>query len=140
MDSNVLVLLGGVVSMIVGSIWYGPLFGKKWMEICGVSAMDEAKRKEMQKAAMPLYAVQFILSLVQMYVLMGLITYTNSFQVGAIVAAFMWLGFVMPTIAGSSMWNNDPKNVKWARFLIQAGGNLVIMVIFGFMIGQWGQG
>ena len=138
MDSNLLVLLGGVVSLIVGSIWYGPLFGKKWMEICGVSAMDEAKRKEMQKAAMPLYVVQFVLSLVQMYVLMGIIAYTNSFQQGAIVAAFMWIGFIMPTVAGSSMWNNDSSKVKWARFLIQAGGNLVIMLIFGFMIGQWG--
>ncbi len=59
MEINYLaILVCGVLSMVIGAIWYGPLFGKKWMEICGVNADDLNARKEMQKGAAPLYAVQ----------------------------------------------------------------------------------
>lgn len=137
MEHYALILAGGVISMIVGSIWYGPLFGKKWMEICGVSAIDEEKRKQMQKEAMPLYIIQFILSLLQIYILLNLVSWFGGFAKTVWVAFFMWLGFVMPTIAGSAMWNNNPKKVKWARFLIQSGYQLVMFLIFGFMIQMW---
>ncbi len=133
-----MILGAGVLSLVVGSIWYGPLFGKKWMEICGVSAMDEAKRKEMQKAAMPLYITQFLLSLLQFSILMNMINYGGWKMQSVWVASFIWLGFVMPTIAGSSMWNNDPSKVKWARFLIQAGYQLVMFIIYGFIMCTWG--
>jgi Protein of unknown function (DUF1761) len=137
METNVsIVLVGAVVSMIVGSIWYGPLFGKKWMEICGVGSMDEAKRKQMQKEALPLYGAQFLLSLLQVYILMNLIAWTGGPGMG--VAFFMWLGFVMPTVAASAMWNNDTSSIKWARFLIQAGFQLVLFLIYGYGIGMWG--
>jgi hypothetical protein len=137
MEVNYIVIIGGaVLSMVVGSIWYGPLFGKKWMEICGVSDADVEKRKQMQKEAMPLYGIQFVLSILQVYILSNLITYTNGPGIG--VAFFMWLGFVMPTIAGCSMWNNNPNKVRWAQFLIQSGYQLVMFVIYGYILGMWG--
>jgi hypothetical protein len=136
MDINYVTILGaGVTSLVVGSIWYGPLFGKKWMEVCGVNEMDEAKRKQMQKEALPLYGIQFALTLLQLYVLVDLVNSENGSAVG--IAFWMWLGFVMPTIAGSAMWNNNPNNVKGAMFLIQAGYQLVMFLIYGYMLGLW---
>ncbi len=137
MDINYVTILGAAVtSMVVGSIWYGPLFGKKWMEICGVSALDEVRRKQMQRGSLPLYGIQFVLTLLQLYVLAGLVNWENGSAVG--IAFWMWLGFVMPTIAGSAMWNNDSTKIKWARFLIQAGYQLVMFLIYGYMLGLWG--
>ena len=133
--SYITIIGAGVVAMIVGSIWFGPLFGKKWMEICGVTGADEAKRKQMQKEALPLYAIQFVLVLLQIYVLGNLISFTGGNGMG--VAFFMWLGFVMPTIAGSAMWNNNTTRMKWAAFLIQAGYNLVLFIILGYILGMW---
>lgn len=139
MEINYLMILGaGVVSMIVGSIWYGPIFGKKWLDVIGATALDLEKRKEMQKAAMPLYAVQFVLSLLQFYILSNIIVWGGWNVQSIAVSFFIWLGFVMPTIAGSAMWNNDSSKVKWARFLIQAGYQLVMFLIFGWMISMWG--
>ncbi len=134
--SYVTIIGAGVIAMIVGGIWFGPLFGKKWMEIIGATDMDKEKRAEMQKKALPLYGVQFVLVLLQVYILGNLILYTGGNGMG--VALFMWLGFVMPTIAGSSMWNNNTARVKWAMFLIQAGYNLVLFLIFGYVIDLWG--
>ncbi len=137
MGTNYLIIVvAGVLAMVVGTIWYGPFFGKKWMEITGATALDIEARKEMQKKAMPLYGIQFVLTLLQVYVLTNLITWTGGNGIG--VAVWMWLGFVMPTIAGSAMWNNDSTQVKWARFGIQTGYQLVVFVLFGWMIGMWG--
>jgi hypothetical protein len=43
------VLVCGVLSMVIGFVWYGPLFGKKWMEIVGATFKDIEERKRMQK-------------------------------------------------------------------------------------------
>ena len=137
MEHYILILIGGVVSMIVGSIWYGPMFGKKWMEICKVTEMDIERRKEMQKAAMPLYITQFLLTLLQLFILVNQMTWGGWTGQAIGVSFFYWLGFIMPTIAGSAMWNNDATKVKWARFLIQSGYQFVMFLIFGFMIQMW---
>ena len=136
MDINYVTILGAAVtSMVVGSIWYGPLFGKKWMEIIGATTEDVATRKQMQTKALPLYGIQFALTLLQLYVLVGLVNGENGSAAG--IAFWMWLGFVMPTIAGSALWNNNPNKVKWAMFLIQAGYQLVMFIIYGYMLGLW---
>ena len=56
------ILVSAILSMVVGSIWYGPLFGKKWAELIGADPNDKKKMKEMQKSAGPLYMVQFLLT------------------------------------------------------------------------------
>ncbi len=132
------VLACAVISMIVGSIWYGPLFGKKWMQIIGADKLDEIQRKEMQKSAMPLYGVQFVLSILQAYILACYIGIGSWIEIsGVFNALLIWVAFVMPTVAGSSMWNNNPTKIKWAQFLIQAGYQLVLFIIFGFVLFMW---
>lgn len=130
------VLVCGVVAMVIGSIWYGPMFGKMWMQIVKVSPEDMARRKEMQKKAMPLYGIQFLLSLFQAWVLAYYIEGWKDVS-GVENALWIWAGFIMPTVAGASMWNNDSAKISWARFLIQAGCQLVTMVAFGLILGMW---
>ncbi len=132
------VLACAVASMVIGAIWYGPLFGRKWMAINGANPDDIARREEMQKAAGPLYGVQFLLSLLQLYVLAQLIVWTGAESKAVWVAFFMWLGFVMPTVAGLSMWTAQPAKVKWATFLISSGYQFVSFFVFGFILGHWG--
>lgn len=123
--------------MVIGSVWYGPLFGRKWMEINGLSPDDVAKREAMQKEAAPLYGVQFILSLLQAYILAHFIGGWTEVS-GVENALWIWLGFIMPTVAGLSMWNAKPTRVKWTLFLLSAGYQLVCFVTFGFILGNWG--
>ncbi len=133
----VAVLVCGVLSMVIGAVWYGPLFGKKWMEICGATFADAEARKKMQKEAMPLYAVQFVLSLLQLYILANLLVWGGWSDRSVWVAFFIWLGFIMPTTAAAAMWNNDASKVKWARFLIQSGCQFVTSLVFGLVLGMW---
>lgn len=130
------ILVGGVFAMVLGSVWYGPLFGKKWMEIVGATALDEAQRREMQKKAMPLYGVQFVLTLFQVLVLAHLINDTTTVT-GFERSLWIWGAFIMPTIAAGAMWNNDSAKISWARFLIQSGYQLILFIVFGLLIQYW---
>lgn len=130
------VLVCAALSMVIGAIWYGPLFGKKWMEIVGATNMDKEARKKMQKQAAPLYVIQFILSLFQVYVLAYYIAGWKDAS-GLENSLWIWAAFVMPIVAGGAMWNNDSRAISWARFLIQAGYYLVLFAVFGLVLGMW---
>ncbi len=130
------ILVCGIVAMVIGSIWYGPLFGKKWMEMMGIGAMDAEAKKKMQKEAMPLYAIQFVLVLFQAYVLAHYIAGWQDAS-GVENAMWIWAAFVMPTVAGSAMWTTQPTRTRWTLFFIQAGYQLVMFVLFGLILGMW---
>ncbi len=137
MDINYFaVIVCAVLSMVVGAVWYGPLFGRKWASIVGANMEDAAARQKMQKEAGPLYFIQFLLSLFQVYVLAYFISGGNGVS-GVVGALWIWAGFVIPIVAGSAMWNNDSRSVSWARFLIQAGYQLVLFVLFGLILSFW---
>ncbi len=130
------VVIGAVLSMAIGALWYGPLFGKKWLEIVGATSLDLEARKQMQKNAMPLYLVQFVLTLFQVLVLAHLIADTT--RVGGLERAlWIWGAFVIPTLAGAVIWTNESGKMKWARFLIQGGYQLVIFIVFGLLLQFW---
>lgn len=137
MEINYLaILVGSVLAMVVGGVWYGPLFGEKWMEVIGATALDRKQREEMQKGATKLYLVQFVLTLFQVLVLAHLINDTQT--VGGVARAlWIWAAFVVPTLAGTAMWNNDSARIAWTRFLIQSGYQLVIFTIFGLLLQYW---
>ena len=121
---------------IIGAIWYGPVFGDRWLKVIGADKLDLTKRKEMQKKASLLYLIQFVLILFQVLILAYFIQGLSGFN-PVCVALAIYLAFVVPILASVSMWNNDSKEVAWARFLIQAGYQLVIFIIFGLIIGWW---
>lgn len=130
------VLVCAVLSMVVGAIWYGPLFGRNWMEIIGANSMSPEEREKKKKKMMSMYGVQFLLALLQIYVLAYLITSWVNAN-GIKLSIFIWLGFIFTTLAGSSLWGGDSSRIAWMRFVIQAGYQLVMAIIFGFVLTAW---
>ena len=127
---------GAILSMLIGAIWYGPLFGKTWMEIVGVDPADLEAKKKMQKSAGPLYGVQFVLTLFQVFVLAHLIADTQ--LVGGLERSlWIWAAFIVPTLAGAVMWTKETRRLKWARFLIQGGYQMVLFILFGLLLQYW---
>jgi len=138
MEINFLAILAAAVfSMILGAIWYGPLFGKQWVELMGMDPKDKKAMKKMQKEAGKLYFIQFILVLFQVFVLSFYIKGWEEAS-GIENALWIWAAFIMPTIAGSAMWANATDKMKMTKFMIQAGYQLVLFVVFGFILGMWG--
>src|SRR3989344_1786224 len=90
------VLASAVASMVIGSIWYGPLFGKQFMHAMGMDTRSPEKQAEMKKGmAMP-YLWQFVASVVMFYVfawVMGVLGAVD-LMAGVQAAFWVWLGFV----------------------------------------------
>src|SRR6185503_8793604 len=98
------VVAAAISSMVVGSIWYGPLFGKKFMHEMGMNSWSAEKQAEMKKGMTMMYVWQFIASLVMFYVLAKFMSLLSMTDVsGALQTAFWaWLGFIVPLKLGDS--------------------------------------
>ena len=132
------VLLSGVAYMVVGFLWYSPMFlGKPWMDLMGYS---EKKLKDLQKKMGPLYGLSFVASLVTAFMLSHVATMSsNSFgytyQQSALTSAFfMWLGFVAPVQLTDVIFGNRP----WKLFAINTGYQLVALLSMAVVIGMVG--
>lgn len=130
------VLSCAVLAMVLGSFWYGPLFGKAYMSLVGLSSATPEKQAQMKKNMWQLYLLQFALAFFQVWVLS-----TYSIDLGGPIsllnALWIWLGFVMPTIAGTCIWTSSPRKSAWQLFLIQMGYQLLCFVSFGLILGYW---
>ena len=113
-DVNLLaVLVAGIVPMIVGSLWYGPLFGKRWM------ALMETTPEEIQEGFNPLrtYGISFLLSLVTAFILAQLIAEiapgTVSAMVGVHVGFMALVAFVLPVAHQGVAFERRKAGLAW---------------------------
>lgn len=125
------VLVCGVIAMVLGSLWYGPLFGKPWMKELGMSKgqMNQAMKKGMAKN----YVIMFISSLLLAYVLAHVLGFASNDMGGTSVSNglqggfWMWLGFVATTMLGKVLW--EGKSLK--LYAIDSGYYLALILLMG---------
>ncbi len=131
------VIAAAVSNMVLGFLWYGPLFGKKWMALSGRTA--ESLEADKQKGMALTYVIQILGALLMSYVLAHAIifgmAYTNTYGIlGGVTASFWyWLGFVAPVTVGDVLWNGR----SWSYWCISAGYYLVALLIMGAILAYW---
>ena len=132
------VILSAVSSMVVGFLWFGPVFGKTWMTLMGFTKEKMAampNQKEMGK----LYAIQFLGSLFMAYVLSHSIVFANFYLgtsgiYGGLMAGFWnWLGFVAPVTLGSVLWEGK----SWKLWCFNNSYYLVMLLVMGVILSLW---
>lgn len=135
MEINYLVVLvAAVASMVVGSVWYGPLFGKKYMSAMGMDNMSEEQKVAMKKGMTMTYVWQFIASFVMFFVLAWLMGSMEQVSVhgGVALAVWVWGGFVVPLKLSDAIWGG-----KMVLFWISISNMLVTLLVGGAIIGAW---
>ena len=142
MEINYLViLLCGVIAMVIGALWYGPvLFGKAFLKANDWpewESMDEAEKEVKKKEMLWLYLLQFLFTLLQLFVLSNMINYWADAE-AMILAFFIWLGYIMPTIAGNLIWNMTTPKKRLTLFAIMSGYQLVCIIVFAYILSRWG--
>ena len=132
-DLNYLaILVAGVSNMVVGFLWYGPVFGKKWLGLIGKTA-DDLNPNPI------IYLVSFLLSLLMALVLSIFIHHVDtsiqsmSLLIGLLVALMAWVGFVGPATLQNNMYSGLSKQL----FAIDYGYVLVALLIQGAIVGVW---
>ncbi len=130
------VLVCAVLSIIVGGVWYGAIFGRIWMRLFKMDQVDSVTMERKKKEARKLYLIQFLLTLFQVYVLA---IFLSSVSGVTAVSNSLWIyaGFVLTIIGGGVLWTGDSRRDAWTKFLIQAGYQLLMFVIFGLVLGFW---
>jgi len=130
------VLVAAIVSMGIGSLWYGVLFVKPWMRMMGYT---EESMKGMRMTPKKAMTLQFIVSLIMAYVLAYFVIVAGAFDslsvwgAGVATAFWIWLGFIVPITIGIVLWENKP----WKLWFINASNYLVTLLIMGAILGSW---
>jgi hypothetical protein len=130
------ILLAAVAGWLLGAVWYTVL-SKPWQHAAGITA---GKMKEAQKtpAFYVPFVVAFLAQLVMVWILAGLIAHLGPGQFtiknGIISGAFVWLGFVITTMAV----NNGFAGRSWRLLLIDGGHWLAVLLLIGAILGAFG--
>ena len=126
------ILVAAVVDMIVGMLWYGPLFGKQWMAMMGFTPESMKSMKMTPKQAM---LGGFVTALVFAYVLAMFADVFGALGVsGALSLAFwVWLGFVATMQAGSFLWEGKP----FRLFVFNAVESFVAILAMALVVVLW---
>lgn len=128
------VVVSGVIYMIVGMLWYGPLFGKQWMKLIG---MDPKHMESMKKGMGMTYGASFLSALVMAYVLAHFISYSGAITAaeGMQVGFWGWLGFVATSMLSGYLYAVKPK--PWMLYVIDSGYYLVSLTLIGGLLAVW---
>lgn len=127
------VLAAALVNIVLGFLWYGPLFGKYWIKLMNFDKkkMEEAKKKGMAKT----YAVMVVSTLLMSYILAHFVDYAQATTLidGIIAGFWIWLGFVATIMIGTVLWEGKPMKL----YLLNISYYLVALSIMGAILAVW---
>ena len=128
------IIVAVVVNMVLGFLWYGPVFGKPWMKEMGIDPHGP-KPKNMGKN----YFIMFIGSFLMAFVLkhnvvfgqsyLGITGFSAAFQAGF----WNWLGFIAPVLVGAVLWEKK----SWKLFFLNSGYYLVALILMAWILVCW---
>ena len=128
------VLVAAIANMVLGSLWFGPVFGKLWRRLGNMSmpVMDATVKKQMMKS----YSLLAVGSLIMAYVLAVVIALHNSYFYasgvisGIAVGALVWIGFVLPVTVGVVLWERK----SWKYWAVTYFFYLVSFMVMGAIL------
>ena len=125
------VLVAAFSAFFIGWIWYGPLFGKKWMELNGFTKENMSQKKWLP---LPLImGINYIATLLAAFSL-AMFLGTESDAVFGMFAGLMIAVFWIATSRlNDVLYEQKPMGLFW----INVGYNVAIYVIMGAIIGAW---
>jgi len=125
------VVVGAVAGFALGWGWY-TVFGKAWMTALGKSKEECEKG---QRSLTPLI-IAAVSCLLMAWMLAGLMGHLANVTIrgGVISAVFVWIGFVLTTVAT----NHAFEGMKPLVTAIDAGHWLAVLILMGAIIGAFG--
>jgi len=121
------IVIVAVFNMVLGTLWYGPLFGNLWLRIIG-------KKREELRSNPGMYIFSFVGAVVAAYVLNVLVSGLglDTWWWGAVAGAVVWVGMGATGTLTYSIFNGPPLG-SWLLFsfygliVYTAGGVLFVL-------------
>ena len=130
------VIVAAVAYMVIGSLWYGPVFGKIWM---GYMNMTPESIKKMPLTVWQAMIGGFVTALLMAYVLAHIIGMSQfvfgdlGIMSGIQSAFWVWLGFVLTTQASSYLWEGKPLG----HLILNGANTFVSLMVMASIIVLW---
>lgn len=102
-----------LVLFALGFFWYGPLFGKEWMKLVGLSKKDASGSM----------APPIIKGLISTFIMVSIAVYfveltgASTWQEGAMKGLILGIGLIATTFFGSVNWEQKPVKLYFINTL-----------------------
>jgi len=126
--SIVKVLAAAASSFVLGGLWYGPLFGKRWQRLAGLTDQQLAAGNPAR-----IFGASFLLAIVQAWVFAMFLGPEPSLALGlgaGVSAGLCWVGAAFGV---NDLFERRPLAL-WA---VNAGYQTLAFTLFGLIFGLW---
>lgn len=128
------VLGAAVASFVLGFMFHGPISGKLWMKLADIHPTGNEKFKDMIPQMfwnlvvniITAFVMAMIFNLVFSSPLMGPATWFR----GAMVAVWLWLGFLATSSSIDVIWMGKKKEL----WIFEAACSLIVMAVMGIIL------
>jgi hypothetical protein len=127
------VLVAAIAHFLIGGLWYGLLFGNKFVELIGWSP-EKLQQMESHNPTKEM-VIAFLLAVILTFVMAHFIQYTRARTVfeGIQTAFLLWLGFVATTQLATVIF--EERNL--GLYLLNVGYQLVACLVAGVILVLW---
>ena len=122
-----------IFSVVLGFVWYGPLFGKQWMALSGI--VMPAEKPGIGTMVKPIL-LSFVGAVLMTFVLTYLIAFHNGFYqtsgylTAILMGVFLWFGFIVPIHLNNLGWEGKSKTL----FAINTGYWFVFLLVSSMIV------
>lgn len=130
-DLNYLaIVISSVIYFGLGAVWFGPLFGKQWLRLVGLSLTEEDK-----KNALFMFAKTFLLDLFITVCTAFILVLAKSETVAdaLTISAIIGFGFVIAPFLGNYMYAKRSMSL----FFIEGFYHVFCIVIVSIILTMW---
>lgn len=122
------VIAASLVGFAIGFIWYGPLFGKKWMESAGLTESDLHNG-----GIVKIFGFTFLFQFLMAYCLAMFFGNEVGLKEGALYGFLAGFGWVATAIGVNALYERR----SWKYIFINGGFWVVVYTMMGLILGAW---
>ena len=134
------VFIAALAQMVIGFLWFGPIFGKVWAREMCKPADFRPSGSEMLRATVIQLVAAFLIAWVLAHVVnvwrpsvWGVGQDGPAWTYGFYAGFFVWLGFFVPLMLSALAWGGR----TWKLFFIDAAGNFILLQVSGMILAFW---
>lgn len=123
-----------VAAMIIGSLWYGPLFSKQWMKLVKLTKKDT--EKDWQKPIAAMVVMAFLQALIVNHFIVYVAYFypdMSDLSVGVLTGFWLFAGVALPLVLSSNIFARRHINLSY----IEAGNQFLTLVTIGAILAVW---
>jgi hypothetical protein len=120
------VLLAAFAAFFAGGVWYGPLFGKRWMKEWGFNEAELSNRNHVK-----IFLVTLLLNLIMATTLSVIIGHEADFGKSVLIGFFAGIGLASSILGVFYLF----ENISMQLFGINGGFAVINFTIMGAVLG-----